>query len=107
MTLCIYLRPDRGVATLAEDYSAQLAKLVPAPLVLGPNALPHVTLVHLSGADEHIDEVWHQAQKVLEDEYTIECPFYLSTIPFPDGSGHNFVRLELSRTASLAKRRMI
>lgn len=100
MTICIYLRPAPEIESLAERYAADLATLVPASMVLGPSALAHITLVHLDGVDDRADEIWAAATEVLDPIYGVDGPFYLSAIPFPDRSEHNYVRLEVSRSAA-------
>jgi 2'-5' RNA ligase len=103
ITLCIYLRPELRIRQLAEEYAHSLAEVAPAALYLGPHALPHVTISHLAGVDDRAKEVWERARAIVAKEYGLDGPFYLSLIPFPDGSGRSYVRLELSRTPALAE----
>jgi len=100
MTICIYLRPESRIRELAKDYADHLAEEVPVSLIIGKDALAHITLVHLDGVDDRVDEIWHVAKGELSGQYEVEGPFYLSVIPFPDGSGHNYVRVEVSRSAA-------
>lgn len=109
MTLCLFLRPEDRIQELAENYAEKLSLLVPTDLKLGHNAVDHITLAHFEGIDEKADELWAMAIDELDEAYEINGPFYMSVIPFPDGSGHNFVRLEVSRSDALdrAQRRVI
>jgi 2'-5' RNA ligase len=100
VTICIFLRPEQRIRDLAEGYAARLAEEVESSLVLGQSALAHITLVHLDGIDDKVDEIWSIAKSELDARYQVEGPFYLSVIPFPDGSEHNFVRIEVSRSAA-------
>jgi 2'-5' RNA ligase len=109
MTICVYLRPEERICSLGERYARELGEIVPTSLTLGADALAHITLVHLDGVDDKVDEIWRVASESLRVKYEVEGPFYLSAIPFPDGSDHNYVRLEVSRSDAFqqAQQRML
>lgn len=85
MRLGLVLLFDDGFAAACVAYSAALVEGRTARMQLGEQALPHLSLLH-ADTDRPPAEIWADASKRLEPEYTIET-HSVALLPRDDAPG--------------------
>jgi hypothetical protein len=69
--LGLVLLPEQGASDACVRYARALALGRPARVVLGPGALPHVSLLHVE-TDEDPAALWNEARAALDASYRLD-----------------------------------
>lgn len=71
MRLGLVLLPEREASAACVQYASKLVEGRAARAVVGPGALPHITLLHVE-TDEDPAAVWREAQAKLADAFVVD-----------------------------------